>query len=354
MLAGQKFVFRNGKQGFPVMVKASEAEKNFTHNMEKKALESSLTVAQQNAYQSEGPPDPRQSSRNEGPPEDEDYEDRLEITRLHPNIGEGEIKELCSAFGTVQAVRISKDAYGDNVAEVHFELADDAKKALSELDGMDLAARKLRVRKKRKPREKVTPSEKFGSLKDDHRQGTHQYGKDVKMDAYTWRLEADDQSSGRQGGGGVALNSTTRTALMAKLAGGVGGDMVAEQQQRSANYVAAAANVPKDTGPGRIQGAASRYLLIKNMFNPAEETEPDWVDAVREDTEMECGKFGRVVHCAVDQYSAGHVYIMFESIQAGVDASHALHGRWFAKRMVQVEYLKRDAYELKYPNVKNL
>lgn len=86
------------------------------------------------------------------------------------------------------------------------------------------------------------------------------------------------------------------------------------------------------------------------MFDPRTETEPDWDQAIAEDTKMECENFGTVVHCAVDKQSAGHVYVAFDTIQAGVDASHALHGRWFAKRMVQVEYLKQDVYSSKYPN----
>jgi len=349
LVSGKKFIFRGGKEGFPVSVKASEAEKNFTHNMEKRALEASLTMAQKKADSFQTGPSTKSSEKREE--RDEDYEDRLEITRLHPNIGETEVNELCSAFGPVVVLRMSKDSYGDNVADVTFEMAADAAKALKELDGMDLAGARIRVRKKRKPR-KILPSEKFGSLRDDP-EDRRMYRREGNIDSHTWKLEDDDQSSGRQGGGGVAMNANTRRALMAKLAGGVGGDMVAEQQQRTAQAIAA--SVPKDTGPGRIQGAPSKFLLIKNMFNPAEETEADWADAVREDTEIECSKFGKVLHCSVDQQSqGGHVYLMFDSIQAGVDASHALHGRWFAKRMVQVEYLKRDVYIEKYPQVQQL
>ena len=39
------------------------------------------------------------------------------------------------------------------------------------------------------------------------------------------------------------------------------------------------------------------------MFDPAEETEPDWDAEIREDMVAECTKYGRVAHIYVDKAS---------------------------------------------------
>lgn len=47
-------------------------------------------------------------------------------------------------------------------------------------------------------------------------------------------------------------------------------------------------------GPGRISGVASRFLLVKNLFDPKEETEKDWDKVIEEETASEAQRFGKV------------------------------------------------------------
>lgn len=54
-----------------------------------------------------------------------------------------------------------------------------------------------------------------------------------------------------------------------------------------------------------VPTATSKSVLLKNMFNPAEETEPDWDTELRDDVKSECeDKYGRVVEIHVDRDSA--------------------------------------------------
>ena len=85
--------------------------------------------------------------------------------------------------------------------------------------------------------------------------------------------------------------------------------------------------------------APTRFVLVKNMFDPAEETEPNWAQEIEEDTIDECKKFGLVESCKVDTQSPeGKVYIVFDTAQAASKAFQALNGRWFAKRQVKCSY----------------
>merc|ERR1719399_393010 len=57
-------------------------------------------------------------------------------------------------------------------------------------------------------------------------------------------------------------------------------------------------------------------ILLRNMFDPKTETDPNFDDEIKEDVTEECSKFGRVKHIAVAKNSPGFVFVRFDS-QAG-------------------------------------
>lgn len=87
------------------------------------------------------------------------------------------------------------------------------------------------------------------------------------------------------------------------------------------------------------------------MFNLAEETEPDWDQEIAEDVEAECSKYGRVRHIHVEkQEPGGFVYLMFEDVPSAQKAAEALNGRFFAGRMLSVEFLPPAEYTARFPS----
>ncbi|GKV25240.1 hypothetical protein SLEP1_g34704 [Rubroshorea leprosula] len=96
-------------------------------------------------------------------------------------------------------------------------------------------------------------------------------------------------------------------------------------------------------------GQPSECLLLKNMFDPATETEPDFDLDIKEDVEEECNKYGRVIHIYVDKHDrAGCVYLRFESVEAAARAQRAMHMRWFAGRSISATYMEPHVYEAKF------
>mmetsp|Transcript_22176 Transcript_22176/g.77735 ORF Transcript_22176/g.77735 Transcript_22176/m.77735 type:complete len:97 (-) Transcript_22176:162-452(-) len=85
------------------------------------------------------------------------------------------------------------------------------------------------------------------------------------------------------------------------------------------------------------------------MFNPAEETEENWEDEIRDDVVDECSRFGAVLHAAVDKMSAGHVYVMFADTASAVAAAAKMAGRYFAKKVISVEFIDASKYVQKWP-----
>lgn len=47
----------------------------------------------------------------------------------------------------------------------------------------------------------------------------------------------------------------------------------------------------------------TQCLLLKNMFDVAQQTEPNWVQEITEDVRDECSKYGQVLHTFVDKDS---------------------------------------------------
>nr|GMD85592.1 RNA-binding protein 39 isoform X1 [Ipomoea batatas] len=98
-----------------------------------------------------------------------------------------------------------------------------------------------------------------------------------------------------------------------------------------------------------IIGVPSECLLLKNMFDPKLEREPNFDLDIKEDVEDECLKFGTLKHIYVDKNSSGFVYLRFENTQAAMNAQRALHGRWFAGKMITATYMDLQNYEAKFP-----
>ncbi|KAL5217195.1 hypothetical protein ABZP36_017879 [Zizania latifolia] len=179
-------------------------------------------------------------------------------------------------------------------------------------------------------------------------------------------------------GGGLALNASSRALLMQKLdrsstttslTSGIGATglntsvVLPPASVLGAPPTAAVVLQTAVPGLGSIPGASlpittqsiemvppSECILLKNMFDPAVETDPDFDLDIRDDVQKECSKFGQVKHIFVDKNTAGFVYLQFDSITAAMNAQKALHGRWFAGKMITATYMSPEQYQMKFPS----
>merc|ERR1712086_193416 len=91
-------------------------------------------------------------------------------------------------------------------------------------------------------------------------------------------------------------------------------------------------------------------FLIRNMFDPATETEEGWDSDIKEDVEGECSKFGTLLHSYVEtRQPGGLVYLLFSTVDSAMKAAQSLHGRWFAGRMIMCEFLAPERYAAQFP-----
>ncbi|CAO3698069.1 unnamed protein product [Rhizopus microsporus] len=132
---------------------------------------------------------------------------------------------------------------------------------------------------------------------------------------------------------GLALNSLSRAELMAKLAAR-DPDTSSVKPTKSTNTILKP-NIP---------AAATRYVMLNNMFNPNEATEPNWVRDLEDDVKEECEKYGLVEHIKVNSDSMGEIFVKFDSSRSAEKAISALNGRWFDGRQITAACISDAIY----------
>ncbi|ORY96849.1 hypothetical protein BCR43DRAFT_492371 [Syncephalastrum racemosum] len=271
--------------GIPVLVQPSEAEKN-RYAMQQAANAMGGTLTGQDVYQ------------------------RLYVGSIHFSLTEDDIRQIFEPFGPLDFVNLHKDpetGRSKGYAFIQYKNAADGKQALEKMNGFDLAGRNLKV---------GLVTEKSSSMNI------------VNLD--------DDDSSG------VGLTSLSRTELMQKLAARRT-DMLEEEHEKDTQP-----QLPLAPARPAIPTKASRTVMLNNMFNPAEETEPDWIQDLEADVKQECEQYGRVEHIHANEDSLGEVFLKFDSVAAGEQAVNALNGRWFGGKQISAVFVPEAIYDAKF------
>jgi len=205
---------------------------------------------------------------------------------------------------------------------VQFRKAGDAKRALQQVNGLEIAGRQIKV----------------GLVNE-----TTVAGPGGGAGGALGELDDDE-------GGGLSLNAQTRADLMAKLQRGAAPAAAAVPMAAPVSF---AGMMNPLAGSAGYSIPPSQFVMLKNMFDPSVETEPDFHLDIMEDVKEECSKHGPVKHIFVDKDSQGHVYLKFAAIDGAQKAINALHHRWFAGKMISAEYYPETTYYIKFPEARN-
>jgi len=220
-------------------------------------------------------------------------------------------------FGDIEFINLHLDPETNRskgFAFVQYKRPEDAKKALHSVNGLEIAGRQIKV----------------GLVNE------------TKQEAPGLLGELDDDE-----GGGLSLNAQSRAMLMAKLQRG--GALAGAQNSLIGLPIANPATVAGGILPNVALNVTSPCILLKNMFDPSAETEPNWDQDIKEDVAEECGKFGSILHVHVDKNSQGFVHMKFGSITGAQNAINALNKRWFAGRMITAEFIPEPRYHQLFP-----
>ncbi|XP_051913494.1 RNA-binding protein 39b isoform X1 [Hippocampus zosterae] len=255
---------------------------------------------------------------------------RLYVGSLHFNITEEMLRGIFEPFGRIEGIQLMMDSEtgrSKGYGFISFADAECAKKALEQLNGFELAGRPMKV----------------GHVTE-------------RSDASTASSFLDNDELERTG---IDLGTTGRLQLMARLAEGTGLKIPPAAQQAlqmtgSASYgnmATPATPTPSQALNLPSQPLATHCLQLSNLFNPQAENDPSWAIEIQDDVIEECNKHGGVVHIYVDKNSAqGNVYVKCPSIPAAMASVNALHGRWFAGKMIKAAYVPLPTYHNLFPD----
>eukprot|EP00644_Phytophthora_capsici_P012987 jgi/Phyca11/5319/fgenesh1_pm.PHYCAscaffold_5_\ len=354
-----KVLLLNGQvpdfQVFPIMIKASEAEKNFAA---KKDSVMNATAAGTTTLTADAAGGLAGTIAGGGMSASAlSAASRIYCGNLHTNITEDDLRIVFQSFGEVLSVTINRDEMGRSkgFSFIQFSTPQEANFALSKGNGLELAGNYLRLGP-------VNENAVSGGNRGAGASG----GMDNGATGGRWKLEDDE-------GTGLSMNAQSRSALMAKLAGSdvnlfqsMGGAVPGFPSSSSgvnyANNMAATAAQRAEQATAlmssaEIEGSDSFCFVVKNMFDAYQEQKsgnPEWAVEIQQDVEEECGQYGPVLHTYVEKdKQGGLVYVLFGNVGAAVAAAKKLHGRWFNKRQISVRYLSSQEYVGMFPEARS-
>jgi len=267
---------------------------------------------------------------------------------LHFNITEDMLRGIFEPFGRIDNITLMRDADTNRsrgYGFIQFAHAEDAKRAMENLNGFELAGRPMKVGHVTESANTIAPA--AGSFSS--------YAPGIASSfSSSANLDSDDLDHR-----GINLGATGRLALMAKLSEGSGLQMPkhAMDALQAAHMHAAgsqAARVPEPPNPQQlatVTAVSTQCFMLSNMFNPAAEAgNPTWVQEIRDEVIEECNKYGGVVHIYVDEKSPdGNVYVKCSTIASAINTVNALHGRFFSGRTVVGNYIPTQSYHKLFP-----
>ncbi|KAL5788886.1 hypothetical protein ACOSP7_005835 [Xanthoceras sorbifolium] len=323
--------------GQPVMVKPSEAEKNL--------VQSTTSVA----GASGGLIGPYSGGAR-----------RLYVGNLHFNMTEDQLRQVFEPFGTVELVQLPHDETGHckGFGFVQFARLEDARNALNLNGQLEIAGRAIKVSAVTDLAGMQDMGINAGDFDDDE-------GGGLSLNARSRALlmqKLDRSGSATTMGGSLATPANNSTGLALPMAPVLGAattvsplfpPIVPGSVPTLPGQLGTGLPVPATTIPTIDPiGVPSECLLLKNMFDPNNEPYEEFDMDIKEDVEGECSKFGKLNHIYVEKNSAGFVYLRFENTQSALNAQRALHGRWFAGKMITATFMAPETYEAKFPDSK--
>lgn len=246
------------------------------------------------------------------------------------------LKSIFEPFGTVTKVELQRDTdtlRSKGYGFITFAQSHEAKKALEQLNGYELAGRPMKVNY-------VTERENgTASIISNSGQPT---------------LDSDELDRT-----GIPVSTTGRLQLMMKLAEGTNIELpksivnALSQYSITGTTTSTTNTLTNSNGTNsnpEPQQFASTCFMLTNMFDSATETEENWPEQIKEEVAEECRENGGAVHVYVDAASQGNVYVKASSVAAAAKCVTALNNRWFNGKMITAAYVPINQYHQIFPD----
>ena len=289
-------------QKFPILVQGSQAEKNVVARIQKESSDGAV-----------GGKGGKILSDLNGP------DTRIYIGNIHTSINEAALATVLEPFGELLDIRLHRDETGTSkgFAFAKFAKPESSKLCIAGLNGVELVGRPLKVNVVTSP----------DSLATNAIIGANNTAIANNLNP-TWKI---DDEAGAQG-----FTTLQRQQLMQSLG------------QRSGISVPMPVMAQSSIGIipyNGLQGTPSCYLLLSNMFDLAQEIEPEWNLSLEEEVVEECNKYGLVESCMVETSKpGGYIYLKLDNTQSATSIASSLNGRYFSGRTISASFIDEITY----------
>ncbi|KAF2715717.1 RNA-binding domain-containing protein [Pleomassaria siparia CBS 279.74] len=287
---------------------------------------------------------------------------RLYVGNIHFSVSEEDLTEIFQPFGELEHVTLQRDELNPGNRSkgygfVQFVDPANAKNALADMNGFELAGRQIRVglgNDKFTPESTATLLRNFNAQAQNYQgsafsgaggRGAHAGGSGGVFDRANGR---DDRGVSGASAlddsdiAGVNFNTYNRNKLMNALAR----NHEVEEPTKSRQIV----QKPRTAVVDKPQ--PSKCIKIQNAFDADKELQEmgvDWAKELEGEVKAECdAKYGKVVHIAVDPNTDGDIYVKFETAAGGEKALQGLNGRNFNYRTIRASYVVDKIYNSLY------
>jgi RNA-binding protein 39 len=243
---------------------------------------------------------------------------KLHIKNLRPVVTEDDMRGIFKPFGEFEEFKM-----GEQECWITFQNHNDAQDAMSSMQGFQLVGQELQITMQSievTPPPTMIPPPPAETLEQ-------QMSKDTDFNNASGGDRIDLMKKLMSGAPGTASGPPLVPPPPPPAAGGLPPPPPAPGGAGQA--------LPPTPKPG---GPTARTLLLQNMFSPTNvnlQKDPKFYEEIREDTQEECSKFGKVLHVTVDPRGAtGVIYVLYETAGQRQAAELALNGRWFEGKKI--------------------
>jgi RNA-binding protein 23/39 len=337
-------------QRFPILVKASESEKNYTIP----ASSSTVTSKMMGGNTASNPVLDKDGRMIES--------QKVYVGSLDPSVTDQHLYALFSNFGQLEKVSMQMDPstrQSRGYAFLSFRDPKEANLAIQTMSNQVLAGRPIKTgwasQTSSVPGVDIVTSDEFPDDAADRAQ---------KAYSVLAQLMGTSVSSASVSTASASMSMTAEEALNAALgvpsaeqsASGSSVPTVAEARKNlstplglaptsnpgTANNVTVACS-SQGSDENKIIGGQTeptRNLLVHNMFDKSQETEAGWVKDLMQEFRDEGSKFGKVEDVVImSAEEGGKIYVRFDKVEAAQRCASNFAGRWFDKRQLRVDFI---------------
>jgi RNA-binding protein 39 len=327
-------------QRFPILVKASEAEKNYIIP----ASSSTVTAKMMGNATISGPMMNSDGKLIEA--------QKVYVGSLDPSVSEEHLFALYSQFGQLEKVSMQMEPatrVTRGYAFLSFRDPKEANLAIQTMSNQVLAGRPMKTgwanQSSSVPGVDIVTSEQFPEDASARAQKAYTV---LAQLMGTSVLSASSVSATS-----LSVSSAAGEAIDAAL-GGLKDPAAPEAVDAGLSSVApltkttgllSSSGTAASQAPPLIGGAENptNNILVHNMFDKNEETDLGWEEEIKQEFQEEAGKFGKLKQVVVmSKKEGGMIYASYEAVEAAQTCASNFAGRWFDKRQLRVDFKQDD------------